>query len=77
MAIVHIPEWTIGDRFRKARHYAALQQEDMAREFGVTPATISNWETGISQPRDLLDVVRRWSELTGVEQAWIFGIRVE
>jgi transcriptional regulator with XRE-family HTH domain len=66
-----VPEWTFGDRLRKAREIAGLQQQDMASEFGVTSGTISNWETGRGQPRDVLGVAKKWANITGVQEHWI------
>lgn len=66
-----VPEFHLGDRLRKARVLADLDQRDMAEAFGVSNGTISNWEAGTVQPRNLLKMVDRWSSLTGVSAAWI------
>ena len=66
--------FTLGDRLRKARIHAELEQEDMAKKFGVTTGTISNWETGRGQPRNLPHVLEVWEDLTGVSAQWLmFG----
>jgi DNA-binding transcriptional regulator YiaG len=65
------PEWTLGDRFRKAREFAGFKQEDLAKFLGVSPATISNWETGARLPRGgELNLISRWSKITGVRKGW-------
>ena len=64
-------EFDLGDRLRKARLHAHLEQEEMAEKLGVTIGTISNWESGRVQPRNLRAVVEEWSELTGVDPIWL------
>lgn len=73
MRQTHLPEWSLGDRLTKARHDAGLKQADMADILGVTRAAVSGWERGEHQPRDLLDLVARWSDATGVPRAWLLG----
>ena len=69
-----VPEWTLGDRLKKARVLAGIEQREMARQLGVTSGAISNWEKDISRPRqDLLQVLRRWSEITNVSYGWLVG----
>lgn len=76
-----IPEWTIGDRMTKARQHAGLTQEQMAKAIStqlgqsISKQRISNWETGSNQPRRFIDVVEAWSDVTGVDQAWLLGFR--
>jgi DNA-binding transcriptional regulator YiaG len=41
-----------GAEFRRVRREKGLSQQEVADEFGVTGATISNWETGRTSPRD-------------------------
>jgi len=41
-------------RIREARERVGLSQADLAEKFGVTGATISNWENRESTPRDEL-----------------------
>lgn len=40
------PEWTTGDRLRKAREWAGISTSRMAEELGVERSTISRWEHG-------------------------------
>lgn len=37
--------------FHDARKKAGMTQEEVANALGVTPATVSMWETGRMQPR--------------------------
>lgn len=69
-----IPELHVGDRLRITRDKAGVSRERMAREFHVTVGAVSQWENGRTQPRHLLEVVRKWAELTGFDYHWIaFG----
>lgn len=68
-----IPEWTVGDRLRKARDLAGLSQGEMADKLGVKRTSLSAWERGENQPRNFLDIVNRWGEITGVDPGWILG----
>jgi transcriptional regulator with XRE-family HTH domain len=70
----HIPQWTYGERLRKARADAGLEQEEMASRLGVSTGTISNWELGRTQGRKMLTRVEEWAEITGVPAAWLLGI---
>lgn len=76
-----IPEWSQGDRFEKARSWARLTQDQMAETLSaklgrpVSKQTISNWENDIAQPRKVAAVIAAWSEITGVDEAWIAGFR--
>jgi transcriptional regulator with XRE-family HTH domain len=67
-----VPEWTLGDRLRKAREHAGLSQEQMARLLHVSPATISNWETGARHARGgEINMARRWAKETRVPETWL------
>jgi DNA-binding transcriptional regulator YiaG len=70
-----VPEWTLGDRLRKAREHAGLKQDEMAAIIEVSPATISNWETGARHPRGgELRMIHQWSEVTRVPETWLLGV---
>lgn len=69
------PEWTMGERLAKARKHAGLDQEEMARLFGRSRPAISAWESDKSQPRNMLRMVEKWAEITGVDPAWLLGFR--
>jgi transcriptional regulator with XRE-family HTH domain len=66
-----IPSWSFGERLAKARDDRGLTQEEMAREFKVGHATIAKWENNHSQPRNLFEVVAKWSEITDVDSGWL------
>jgi transcriptional regulator with XRE-family HTH domain len=72
-----LPVWTLGERLRKARRRAGLEQADMAKHFGVSQVAISRWESDQAQPRDLLTVVRGWAELTNAPLGWLLDTDAE
>lgn len=72
-----IPTWTYGDRLRKARETAHLDAMAMAEKLAVKPASISQWERGRVKPRDMIDISRRWAEITGVSIEWLLGLDSE
>ncbi|MCW2693959.1 MAG: family transcriptional regulator [Mycobacterium sp.] len=64
-----VPEWTLGDRLRKARLLTNLEQKDLAEAMGLAPTTIGSYEKGITPPK--LGVLKLWSMATGVSLAWL------
>lgn len=46
-----VPEWTLGDRLRKARELTGLEAAQLAVEIGVHRDTIANYEKGRVRPR--------------------------
>lgn len=67
----HIPEWTLGDRLRKAREDAGMDQAALAEALGVSRATISNHEVGIGKRGTSRMMIRAWALATGVPAEWI------
>lgn len=59
----------LGRRLRAARNLAGLDQVGMSRLLKVGRSTISNWETGISEP-DATQFVR-WAAYTGQPLEWL------
>lgn len=64
-----IPEWTLGDRLRKAREAAGFEQQELAQMIGVARNTVSNAEKGKRAPRQI--VLNQWSLATGVPVQWL------
>ena len=64
-----IPEFTLGDRLRKARELTGLDQGDFAAEIGVSRNSVSNAETGATRP--IRVTLRAWSMRTGVPIEWL------
>jgi transcriptional regulator with XRE-family HTH domain len=75
MTMVEKLEWTLGERLAKARRHAGLNQDEMAEKFGVSHATIAKWEVNKGQPRNFMDRIHQWSEITGVSETWLLGLR--
>lgn len=70
-----VPEWTFGDRLRKAREFARLDQATVAKTLGVSAGSVSNWEKGRGLPRGgEVKLAQKWSEQTGVPVPWLLGI---
>jgi transcriptional regulator with XRE-family HTH domain len=65
----HRPQWSIGDRLRKAREDAALDQRELAERAGISRATVSNAERGVGTPNTA--TLRVWAAATGVSLAWL------
>lgn len=64
-----IPEFSVGDRLRKARETLGLDQTEFAKEIGISRATISRYERGdFEPPRSALLL---WQMRTGVPSEWI------
>lgn len=64
-----IPEWTVGDRLRKARQLTGLTTRDFAKAIGVSQATITSAETGARTPRRI--TLLAYAMRSGVPIEWI------
>lgn len=64
-----VPEWTIGDRLRKARESAGIGVAEMALRIGVGRNTITNYEHGHRSPS--ISALRQWAEITGTPASWL------
>ena len=63
------PAWRTGDRIRRAREYAGLEQRELAERAGISQATVSAAETGRAQPhRSTLMLI---AAATGVAYEWL------
>ena len=69
MTIIDNPAWTLVDRLKKSRLLAGLEQTEIAETVGVARNTVSNWETGKSEPSASAFV--RWARATGVSLDWL------
>lgn len=69
-----VPEWTLGDRLRKARLDAGYRDvQAFADLIGVSRNSVPNWESDRHRPREI--ALRAWALATGVDRDWIeFGI---
>lgn len=66
-----IPEWTTGDRLRKAREFAGLSQSQMAEQIGISRGSVGHYESGRYTPSRPVFIA--WALRTGVELAWLVG----
>ncbi len=72
-----IPEWTFGERLRKARDEAGLSTDDIARATGKTKRAVTSWESGERIPQfGELRLAKLYSEATGVDYEWLVTGRV-
>lgn len=65
-----IPQWTVGDRLRKARVSAGIEVNEMARRIKRSRNSITIYEKS-----PLVDelVARAYSQETGVPLAWLLN----
>lgn len=66
-----IPEWTQGDRLRKAREAAGLDQNELAERIDISRRTVGNYESDRVEARMI--VLKQWALATGVDLAWLIG----
>ncbi len=66
-----VPEWTLGDRLRKAREHAGLTQAELAELIGIARSSVVSYEIGRTEPSR--PVVLSWSLATGVATEWVLG----
>lgn len=64
-----IPEFTQGDRMRKARQLTGLTTRDFAEKIGVSQATVTNAENDNNGVRKI--TMNAWSLVTGVPVEWL------
>ena len=64
-----VPEWTIGDRLRKARNLTGLTVEDFARRTLISAKTINNYEADRVEQQPLR--LEKWASVTGVSLHWL------
>jgi transcriptional regulator with XRE-family HTH domain len=69
-----VPQWTLGDRLRKAREIASLNQSEMAEQIGIARNSIANYEGGKYEPPR--PVMIAWAFRTGVALDWLETGRV-
>lgn len=64
-----IPEWSSGDRFRKARSLTGLTVQEFSERVGISPKSVNNYEGDKVTPRKV--VTRAWALATGVPVEWL------
>lgn len=71
---VAIPEWTFGDRMRKARRRSGMTTGDFAAALGITQSAVGQYETDRSVPRNVVRLAQKVEALTGIPAAWMLGL---
>lgn len=66
-----VPQWTLGDRMRKAREFAGLTQTELSDQIGIARSSISRYEGSHAAPSR--PVLLAWSVCTGVSYRWLAG----
>lgn len=64
------PEFTLGDRLRKARELMGMDQAPFAEHIGVSRGTVSNYERGLTEHYKPI-VLRAWALASGVPLEWL------
>lgn len=64
-----VPEFTLGDRLRKARETARMEMQDIAREIDIHRQSVARYESGAATPRR--HVLMSWSLATGTDLNWL------
>lgn len=64
-----VPEWTTGDRLRKARSLTGMTLAEFAAATLISAKTIGNYEADRFRPKPL--ALKRWAEVTGVSETWL------
>lgn len=64
-----IPEWTLGERLKKARSLTGETAAQFAVTIGVSPRTINSAETDSRHPRRT--VLMAYALATGVDLEWL------
>lgn len=64
-----VPEWTLGDRLRKARATTGLNTADFAKLIGMSQKSVNNAEGDKHEVRRI--VLNAWVAATGVSPQWL------
>lgn len=64
-----VPEFSFGDRLRKARELAGYDRTELGEALGIHRQTISRYENDEATPTQSVIVV--WGLITQVDLAWI------
>jgi transcriptional regulator with XRE-family HTH domain len=64
-----VPEWSQGDRLRKARSLTGMTVAEFAKHIGVSDRTINNAEGDKRAVRQI--TLNAWALATGVSREWL------
>ncbi len=68
----HMPEYTFGQRLRKARIKKGLEIREVAARSGVCKDTVSGWETGKHKPRQLKEL-KKVADVLNISMRYLLG----
>lgn len=68
-AVGVIPQWTLGDRLKKARQQTGLTTREFAVQIGVSQKTVTDAENDKHDVRRI--TILMWSAKTGVPLEWL------
>jgi len=66
-----VPQWTLGDRLKKAREHAGYTQAELAAVTGIGRSTMVTYETDRAVPKR--PILLSWHMATGVPLEWIIS----
>ncbi len=66
---LNIPPITLATRLRLAREWREIEQADLAKELGLSRASISSYENGRTSPNKL--AINAWAVLCDVDVEWL------
>jgi transcriptional regulator with XRE-family HTH domain len=72
--ISDVPQWTFGDRMRKARRRVGMTGVDFAHALDVSPSALGQYETDRATPRDVVALAKRVEVVTAIPAAWMLGL---
>ncbi|MBO0810741.1 MAG: helix-turn-helix domain-containing protein [Microlunatus sp.] len=78
--MAEIPEWTFGDRVRKARRDMGWSQSDLADHLTarlghpLSAKTVGAWEIAQHRPADVVDIARALEAITEIPATWFLGL---
>lgn len=64
-----VPEWSLGDRLRKARNTTGMTVKQFAAHIGISPKSVNNAEGDKHAVRKI--VLNAWSLGTGISVDWL------
>ena len=64
-----VPPITLPTRLRLAREWRNLDQQQIADELGISRATVSNYETGKTEPGKM--ALNAWAVVADVDVDWL------
>lgn len=73
MSTMSVPTWTFGDRVRKIRREMHLTQEAFAEAIGHGEKAVASWESGRTQPENIVEVAREIEKAFGIPAVWLLG----